>query len=123
MNYKVFKAMASTIRQGNSWKALVQSTDTPGQVVLHTTPGHLNTKEASLAFRKHTIEEGQVYNHFRIQPSKDNVPSKYQDWRMMHMADIRAKQGGTKEEVLDVLDKMEGDASCDGTWAANSSGS
>ena len=39
------------------------------------------------------------------------------------MAEIRVKQGGTKEDVLEVLDNMEGDASCDGTWASDSRGS
>jgi len=36
------------------------------------------------------------------------------------MADIKVKIEGEKQDVLEVLEHMEGDASGDGTWAADS---
>ena len=120
MNYKLFKGVARTLAQGNSWHAMVQPHITPGRVVLSNIPAHFNAGGATVAFTKQSVEGGQRYNHFRIKAMNVNTPATYNEWRMSHMADIKVKVEGEKQDVLEVLEHMEGDASGDGTWAADS---
>ena len=119
MNSKAFKGAASAVAQGNNWKSLIQLSLAPGQVVLKTASGHLNTKETALPFTKHSVENGRAYHHFQIAANRDNAPPRYNEWRMLHMARFKVKADGSKKDVLNALKDMEGDSMCDGTWAGD----
>lgn len=73
-----------------------------------------------MAFIKQNVEGGQAYNHFLIEANKENAPLEYKEWRITDMANIKVKVGGSKKDVVDVLENMAGDSMCDGTWAGDS---
>lgn len=120
MNYKLFKGVARSLAQGNAWKTMVHPQITPGPVILSKIPAHFNAGGATVAFTKQSVEGEQRYNHFCIEAHNVNTPAAYKEWWMSHMADIKVKVEGEKQDVLEVLEHMEGDASGDGTWAADS---
>ncbi len=121
MNYKIFKGVAHTITQCNAWKALVESNATPRRIDLPSTPGNLSFRGATLAFTKQSLEGRYAYNHFLIEATKGKGPLEYKEWRTTDMANIKFKVGGSKKDVVDVLENMAGDSMCDGTWAGYSS--
>ena len=89
----------------------------PGLIILPSLPNHLDRGEATLAFTRQNVEDGQKHNHFQI-VATDKVPPRYNKWRMMHMANIKVKVGGYKKDMSDVLKEMEGDIIRDGTWGS-----